>query len=506
MAGVLALAYRRSALGYVGLFVGVLLAVNVVYTGVSVWIFARYFKLEAADFRIFLLAGESGVILGMIVSAAVSARREAGITEWLGGRGRGGRAIEAWNGLAGLPARLVRRSMLIVGGVTAPLLALAGIRAQLDSVVMGMLFLGMIALNFGCASFALMLLDIFLRPIRTEIDQALPRDFEPSHLSVGMNRRIMGEISLLIFAPAFLTAGLLAPRGGGAGAFAKSFLVGGAVTASFAALIGQTLVERVAGPVRDLLMGTRAVTGGDLAVRVPLASTDEHLALVDSFNRMVAGLRERQALHSAMSSYIDPAIAERIMTEGANIGGAAVEVTVMFVDIVGFTMLAEDAVPEEVVSDLNDFFDLVIPVIVDHGGHANKLLGDGLMAVFGVPSALEDHADRALAAAEEIQRRLVDRYDGQLRAGTGLSSGTVIVGSMGGGPKLDYTIIGDAVNVAARVEAHTRLTGDAILLTDSTKARLSDGHELEWRGSQSLKGRASAVELWTPADVRPPIA
>lgn len=231
MAAALARAYRRSVVGYVALFVGVLLAVFLLYTGASVWIFARYFRLVGAEFRIFLLAGESGVIVGVIVSAAVSARKETRIREWLGGQGTGDSAVEAWNGLAGLPARLVRRSMLIVGSVTAPLLALASLHAQLDAGILGMLLLGMIALNIGCASFALILFDIFLRPIRSEIDQALPRHFEPSYLSVGMNRRIMGELLLLVLAPAFLTAGLLAPSGGGAGAFVKSFLVSGVVAA-----------------------------------------------------------------------------------------------------------------------------------------------------------------------------------------------------------------------------------------------------------------------------------
>lgn len=501
MAALLARVYRRSTAGYVALFVGVLLGVCLLYTGAAVWIFARYFQREGADLGTFMLAGESGVLIGLIISAVVSQRRETKITDWLTGEGTGDLAVEAWNGLAGLPARLVGRSMLIIGGVTAPLLTIACIRAELDVVVLGMLLIGMVILNLGCASFALILLDIVLRPIRSEIDRALPSHFEPSYVSVGMNRRIMGELSLLIFGPAFLTAGLLAPPGGGAGAFVKAFLVGGAVAGLFAAVIGQALVERVAGPIRDLLLGTRAVIAGDLAVRVPLASTDEHLVLVDSFNRMVAGLRERQALHSAMGSYIDPAIAERVMVSGANIDGEAVEVTIMFVDIVGFTRLAEHAGPAEVVSELNDFFGPVIPAIVERGGHANKLLGDGLMAVFGIPIAMENHADRAFAAATDIQRRLVKRYDGRLRAGIGLNSGPVVAGSMGGGPKLDYTIIGDAVNVAARIEAQTRETGDAILLAESTKAALSAEFPLVHRGVRSLKGRASPIRLWAAPDV-----
>ncbi|GAC1489637.1 MAG: hypothetical protein NVS1B9_10650 [Solirubrobacteraceae bacterium] len=172
--------------------------------------------------------------------------------------------------------------------------------------------------------------------------------------------------------------------------------------------------------------------------------------------------------------------------------------TIMFIDIVGFTTLAEDAIPEEVVSDLNDFFDLVVPVIERHGGHANKLLGDGLLAVFGVPVPLDHHADQALAAAQEIDRRLADRYEGKLRAGIGLNSGTVVVGSMGGGRKLDYTVIGDPVNVAARVEALTRQTGDSILLTEATRQALSDPSlPLDERGTTPVKGRKGEIALYT---------
>ena len=206
------------------------------------------------------------------------------------------------------------------------------------------------------------------------------------------------------------------------------------------------------------------------------------------FNGMVERLRERETLRAAMGSYIAPAIAERVLTEGAHISGEAADVTVMFVDIIGFTNLAERAIPEEVVSDLNDFFDVVVPAIERNGGHANKLLGDGLMAVFGVPTALDDHAEQSLAAAREIQSGLTERYEGLLRAGVGLNSGTVVVGSIGGGAKLDYTIIGDAVNVAARVEAHARATGDSILLTEATRVLLT-APVLMSRGSHVLKGR-----------------
>lgn len=118
------------------------------------------------------------------------------------------------------------------------------------------------------------------------------------------------------------------------------------------------------------------------------------------------------------------------------------------------------------------------------------------MAVFGVPRPLEDHADRALAAAREIDERLWERYAGRLRVGIGLNSGAVVAGSMGGGTKLDYTVIGDPVNVAARVESLTRQTGDAILFTEATRRALSTPEGLQMRGTTPVKGRSREVAIY----------
>ncbi|MEY2425725.1 MAG: adenylate cyclase [Actinomycetota bacterium] len=506
MAEFLARAYARSARGYFVLFLAVLLTVILSYTGAAVWVFARYIEMETRVFFVMLFIGETGILVGLTIAAFISARTETALMDWVGHDDRGDReaserAVEAWNGLATLPVRVVIRAEICVAMVTGtPLLIAAVTEARLRAPAIGILAFGMVILELGCGSFGLILIDIFLRPVRTEIDAALPADFQPSHLGIGMGPRIAAELFILILAPTVLTAGALTQPGGGAGGLARTFAVGIVVTATFSGLIGLVIVERVSAPIRDLISGTRAVGAGDLAVRVPLANTDEHLILTDSFNRMVMGLRERLALQSAMGFYVDPGVAQRMMAEGARITGEAADVTVMFVDIVGFTAHAEGSAPEEIVSDLNEFFELIIPPIIDAGGHANKLLGDGLMAVFGVPLPYDDHADRALAAAREISTRLAGRYGGRLRAGVGLNSGKVVVGSMGGGPKLDYTIIGDAVNVAARVEAWTRVTGDVILLTDTTRAMLSHSNGLTSRGSHEIRGRTAHVELWTTAD------
>ena len=335
-----------------------------------------------------------------------------------------------------------------------------------------------------------------LLPMFRDLARYLPDDFVPDVTTPPLRLRIFVVITLVSNFTA-ITVSAFQPEG--AALATKLFfalLVPVAVSLTLGLVPLMFLTESVVGPVTRLETAVGRVESGDLTTHAPVLGADEVGHLTGNFNSMVRGLRERAALHAAMGAYIDPSIAERVMAEGSSISGEAAQVTVMFLDIVGFTSMAEDAEPDQVVSGLNYFFEIVIPVIVERGGHANKLLGDGLMAVFGVPEPIDDHAGRALAAAREIQARLAARYNGSLRAGIGLNSGTVVVGSMGGGPKLDYTIIGDVVNVAARVEAFTRHTGDQILLTDATKASLTSLDGLEPRGVHGLKGRAGEVEVW----------
>ena len=131
------------------------------------------------------------------------------------------------------------------------------------------------------------------------------------------------------------------------------------------------------------------------------------------------------------------------------------------------------------------------------GGHVNKFLGDGALAVFGAPNDLADHADAAVNAAALIQRRVAERFGGTLRIGIGINTGVVIAGTIGGGGKLEFTLIGDTVNVAARVEQLTKTTGDAILLTQQCVDSLaSHPPGLIDRGFHVLKGKSAAVQVF----------
>jgi adenylate cyclase len=169
-------------------------------------------------------------------------------------------------------------------------------------------------------------------------------------------------------------------------------------------------------------------------------------------------------------------------------------VTVAFADIRGFTAFADRATAREAVDHLNGFFELAVPAVERHGGSVNKLLGDGLLAVFSVP----DHADRALAASLDMLAAVHGRY----RIGIGLNSGLVLMGRIGGGGYCEAGVVGDPVNVAARVQDATRELGEPLLLTEATHALL-ESPSLEPRGELSLRGKRRPVAVFAPSVTLP---
>lgn len=260
-------------------------------------------------------------------------------------------------------------------------------------------------------------------------------------------------------------------------------------------------------PIRDLAEGTERVAVGDFSRRLPVVQDDDLGALAGSFNRMQAGLAERQRLAAAFGTYVDPALAARLLAQGDDVfTGERREVTVMFIDVRDFTPFAEANTAEDTVARLNALFEIVVPAVVDVGGHVNKFLGDGAMAVFGAPNDLTNHADAAVTAAVQIHRAVAKRFGGDLRIGIGINTGVVIAGTIGGGAHLEFSLIGDTTNVAARVEQLTKTTGDAILLTDRTvDALVSRPPGLTDRGTHAIKGKSAPARVFglDPADTLP---
>jgi adenylate cyclase len=262
-------------------------------------------------------------------------------------------------------------------------------------------------------------------------------------------------------------------------------------------LLAVTLAARAtADPIDSVRWALARVQRGELETRVPVYDGTQIGQLQLGFNEMVAGLAERERIRTLFGAYLDPDVAARILQDGVDVRGEEVEVTLMFVDVRDFTAFAERTDAGTVLQAINECFEQLVAHVQAHEGRVDKFIGDGLLAVFGAPRRLPDHADRALAAAVAIARSLHSSFG--LRVGIGLNSGTVVAGNVGGAGRLDFTVIGDAVNVAARVEAATRATGDQILLAQRTRELLGgESHPpLRERTGVELKGRREPVRVY----------
>ncbi|WP_249010095.1 adenylate/guanylate cyclase domain-containing protein [Conexibacter sp. DBS9H8] len=262
-------------------------------------------------------------------------------------------------------------------------------------------------------------------------------------------------------------------------------------------LIAVLLAARTtAEPISSVSRALARVRRGDFSARVPVYDASEIGQLQVGFNTMAAGLAERERIRALFGTYVDPDVAARILSAGTRLSGETVEVTCLFLDIRGFTGFAERTAAETVVATLNALFDLAVPIIHRHGGRIDTFIGDGLLAVFGAPRRLPDHADRGLLAAREIAAAVAEDGRLGLSVGLGLNSGPVVAGNVGGGGRYEFSVIGDTVNVAARVEAATRQTGDTLLVSEHTRAHLRVPAELVQRPGVVLKGKDDPVRVF----------
>jgi adenylate cyclase len=347
--------------------------------------------------------------------------------------------------------------------------------------------------------------ELLSRPIVDEIAARLPDEvpFRPGGLSLA--RRVRIALPAYTTTAALLTVGVLG-HADGPRALAVTAVVSGAVGFFLAIELTVLLGDAVTGPVRRMRSQLVRVRGGDFSARTLVATGDELGELAHDFNLMARGLEEREEIRTAFGTYMDRSVVDLILSGDVAAEGVEVMVSILFCDVRGFTSYAEQASAPEVIATLNDMFTAIVPVVEKHGGHVDKFLGDGLLAVFGTPRRLADHADRAVAAACEIID-VVSLGASGLSVGAGVNTGVVVAGPLGGAGRLNFSVIGDAVNVAARVEAATRQTGDDVLITSATRDALVGGWELVSRGGIELKGKAAPVELFAPvvrADVGAP--
>ncbi|MRX44885.1 adenylate/guanylate cyclase domain-containing protein [Agromyces kandeliae] len=278
-----------------------------------------------------------------------------------------------------------------------------------------------------------------------------------------------------------------------------------------AGLITAVLVARaIVGPLQALEVAMGRVEGGELDTTVVVATNDELGYLGERFNVMTDGLRQGERLRELFGLYVSAEVAQAAVETGAGLGGTLVDCSVVFSDIRDFTTLSERMPPARLVEVINRYMTAMVSVVVDHGGVVTRFGGDSILAVFGTPlNPMGDHADRAVRAAFGMRRALaafnreatIDRLP-NLEAGIGIASGPVIAGNIGGKERIEYTVMGDAVNLAARLEDRTKDAGAPILMSAETY-RAIDGHQdLPARALTDLqiKGKRDPVTAYAISD------
>ncbi len=278
-------------------------------------------------------------------------------------------------------------------------------------------------------------------------------------------------------------------------------IVGALEAVALAQTLGASLIE----PLERLGKHLDTVQEGELEHRLEVTSNDELGRLAEGFNAMVDGLRREDVIRHLFSLYVTPEVAEHAIEHGAERGGQMTDATVLFADIRSFTAMTERLEPDALIALLNRYFDAMSEVIIEYGGLVNKFGGDSLLAVFGTPlNPASDHPQRAIRAAQMLLLALetfnqdqVRRGEPALRIGVGVATGPILAGNVGSSERLEYTVIGNAVNLASRLDSMTKEMGATVLISEETAAAAQSSELLRLVGQVPVRGKREPVQVYT---------
>ncbi|MBT8493883.1 MAG: hypothetical protein KJO07_12595 [Deltaproteobacteria bacterium] len=291
----------------------------------------------------------------------------------------------------------------------------------------------------------------------------------------------------------------------------RSWVIGVVLGIIFlATLIATVLAHRITSPIRALVGFAGELANRRFDKRVTLNTGDELQVLGDALSNAAVELedsdrriREETSIRTDLGRYLPGQLVDRIVDreEKLELGGERREITVLFADVAGFTPLIEQHSAETVVSMLNELFTVLTEIVFRHGGTVDKFVGDCVMAFWGAPNPQEDHAQLALRAAEDMVRFLEvsnvgfsNKYGFEIELAIGVNSGEAVVGNFGSETRMEYTAIGDVVNVAARLEALAR--PNQIVISKATADAAGDGFDYAPLGTHRLAGKSDDVELF----------
>lgn len=275
------------------------------------------------------------------------------------------------------------------------------------------------------------------------------------------------------------------------------------VVALAAALVGlptMFLISRsISDPLQEVIDAMAEVERGRIDTEVSVYERSQIGRLQTGFNNMVSGLAERDMLRDLFGRHVGSDVARRAIEQGASLSGDVGEAAVLFIDLVGSTQFAASHSPHQVAQVLNDFFGIVVKEVDQRHGLINKFQGDAALAIFGVPLPSSTAASEALATARALGTKM--RRLPLVDFGIGVSAGSVFAGNIGAENRYEYTVIGDAVNEAARLADFAKSTEEKIVCSAAALDRAGPDERLKWRsrGDTVLRGRPHATSLFIPA-------
>jgi class 3 adenylate cyclase len=463
-------------------------------------LFSFYFDASTHEYLTVLCIALVLTEVAIIVSLLRVRQQITPIRTWIEGSHDEASTKEAWSAAINLPVLLLKRDLPIPVLVSVlPICIVSVVILDLPVLAIFPLLAGSAVAMGYSAILHYLVVEAGMRPVLVDMNLSLSPADRHDFWAVSLRTRLLVSLPLINLITGLIVAALTSDGGGGGSSLGLDVLVALLVATTISLELTVMLSKSILRPVGDLTRAVKQINAGKFDVSVPVTTGDELGELAASFNEMVAGLAERERLREAFGTYLDKEVAEYILSDGFDEEGVEIEVTVLFCDVRDFTEFASTATPTEVVASLNRLFEVIVPIIAEHGGHVDKFEGDGLLAVFGAPEPFTDHADRAVRSACAIATAVNDRDEaGELRVGVGVNTGNVIAGAIGGAGRLNFSVIGGPVNIAHRVEAQTRETADSILITAETWKRLSHAFEAESRGKAELKGIAEPVALYAP--------
>lgn len=283
-----------------------------------------------------------------------------------------------------------------------------------------------------------------------------------------------------------------------------------AIAIAMALAAGLLMSRRITAPIAQLVQMARALAERRFDRRAGVQTKDELSILGAAMDRAADDLaasdqriKDEVAIRTDLGRYLPAQVVDRVVRREQDmaLGGVRRSISVLFADVVGFTPMTERLRPEETVTVLNELFTIMTEIVFRHDGTVDKFVGDSVMAIWGAPSECEDHAIRAISAADDMLRFLEtgatawrERYGVEVRLAIGVHSGECVVGNIGSSTRMEYTAIGDVVNVASRLETLAR--PNQILISDATREAIGDAYDVNDLGEQALSGRRAALRVY----------